>query len=369
MSESKAVAVREESRALTPAQERRDQIKHALLSRLPDLLPKGTSPERFAAVTMLAIAKDPKLEECEPTSIIMAALEAAQVGLEPTGAHGGAHIVGFKTNVAPKGQPARYETRAQLIYDYRGVQHLVRDGGGGEVKAVVVYEGDYFKVIEGTGGVARIEHEPAFETTDPAKIRFIYAYPLDHPDKFEVMTKAQIDGVRARSKSANNGPWVTDYAQQGRKTVIKRLSNYLELKPETRSRLLEDSEREFGDGVAVSEPVQSRTALAKTRIAARLGAGKEASTASEPRRDAEAAPVDTDATAAASASQPTGDAGPADGDGAAETATEVCGETSDPKLGDVETCVLAPGHAFPDGKASAHESAGGTKFPPKERAK
>ena len=357
----KAVVVREESRALTPAQEHREGIRSALVARLPDLLPKGASVERFVAMTMQAIAKQPDLAECDGTSIIMAALDAAQVGLEPTGAMGGAHIVGFRTNVAPKGQPPRYEKRAQLIYDYRGIQHLIREGGGGEVKAVLVYEGDYFKAVEGTGGVARIEHEPAFETTDPTKIRFCYAYPLDHPEKYEVMTKEQIDGVRARSKGANNGPWVTDYGQQARKTTIKRLSQYLELKPETRQRLEQDAEREFGDGV-VSDAGPSRTASVKASIAARLNPGKPVQ--NDLQQPAEP-PVDVSSPPDVSASQPTESDSTVD----PVEATEVCGATSDPALGDVLTCVLPPGHAFPDGKASGHQSSEGSKFPNNERAK
>ena len=363
MSETQAVVVREESRAQTTGFER-ESIKAALLQRLPDLLPPGASVERFVAMTMQAIAKSPDLAECDGASILMAALDAAQVGLEPTGAMGGAHIVGFRVNVAPKGQQPRYEKRAQLIYDYRGLQHLIREGGGGEVKAVLVYEGDYFKAIEGTGGVARIEHEPAFETTDPTKIRFCYAYPLDHPEKYEVMTKEQIDGVRARSKGANNGPWVTDYGQQARKTTIKRLSQYLELKPETRQRLEQDAEREFGDGV-VSDAGPSRTASVKASIAARLNPGK----AAVPAQDAPGAPdkaqVDVSSPPDVSASQPTESDTTAD----PVEASEVCGATSDPALGDALTCVLSPGHAFPDGKLSGHQSSEGSKFPNKASAR
>ena len=348
----KAVVVHEESRALTTGSERA-AIRAALLERLPDLLPKGASVERFAAMTMQAIAKSPDLTECDGTSILMAALEAAQVGLEPTGAIGGAHIVGFRTNVAPKGQPPRYEKRAQLIFDYRGIQHLIREGGGGEVKAVLVYEGDDFAVHEGTQ--PRIEHIPHYLTTDPADIRFVYAYPLDHPDKFEVMTKDQVDGIRARSKSANNGPWVTDYGQQARKTVIKRLGNYLDLRPETRMRLEQDAEREFGDSVA-SDAGPSRTASVKASIAARLNAGQPDQDALQPPETAE---VDVSSSPAVSASQP------ADIDATVDPAdaSEVCGATSDPALGDVITCVLPPGHAFPDGKRNAHQSTEGSKFP------
>lgn len=40
-----------------------------------------------------------------------------------------------------------------------------------------------------------------------------------------------------------------------------------------------------------------------------------------------------------------------------------CPALSDPRLGDVEACALAPRHAFPDGSPSPHQSAAGSKWP------
>jgi recombination protein RecT len=352
----KAVAVAEQPRAVQLPPERQ-AIRNALLERLPNLLPEGTSVDRFIAMTMQAIAKQPDLADCDPTSVVMSALEAAQIGLEPTGGIGGAWLVGFRTNEGTQQQP-RWVKKAQLILDYRGVQHLIREGGGGEVKAVLVYEGDAFHVYEGTR--PRIEHEPRYETSDPTKVTHVYAWPLNSPDKFEVMTREQIEGIRARSKSGNRGPWVTDWGQQARKTVIKRLGNYLSLKPSTRLLLEQDSEREFGNDVAPSEPVGSRTASIKASVAKRLGAGQPAENAPGP--DEKGDPP-SDAPAASAGEQT------AENETTRAETQEVCGATSDPALGDEETCVLPPDHAFPDGKPSAHQSAAGTKFPPKGGAK
>ena len=36
------------------------------------------------------------------------------------------------------------------------------------------------------------------------------------------VSKADIDKIRKRSKSPNNGPWVSDYAEMAKKTVINR---------------------------------------------------------------------------------------------------------------------------------------------------
>jgi hypothetical protein len=53
---------------------------------------------------------------------------------------------------------------------------------------------------------------------------------LDTKEKqFIVMTKTEVDGIRGRSKSGQRGPWVTDYEEMGKKTVIRKLCKYLPL--------------------------------------------------------------------------------------------------------------------------------------------
>lgn len=211
-------------------------LREQLAARLPSLLPPGMSPERFLAVTLQAITRSPGLAECQPASVLTAVLEAAQLGLEPTGSVGGAWIVPFREKGGVK--------VARMILDYRGILQLLRDAGAGEIKAVLVYEGDEFSVEEGT--TPRIIHRPAYRTRDPNKITHVYAWSLKEPAKFEVMTRSEIDQIRARSRAANEGPWVTDYGQMARKTVIKRLAQYLPLKPSARGLLETDSAREAG---------------------------------------------------------------------------------------------------------------------------
>lgn len=313
--ESKAVAVRVPSKQAAIA----TSLRESLLPRLPDLLPEGASVDRFIALTMQAMAKSPELYECDPSSVLMSALEVAQVGLEPTGSIGGAHLVPFREKDGKK--------RAQVIYDYRGIQHLIRQGGGGEVKAVLVYEGDEFKVYEGTN--PRIEHEPAYKTNDPTKIQFVYAWPIDHPEKFEVMTKEAIDLIRASSRLKNGIPWTQHYGQQARKTAIRRIGNYLDLRPATRAIIERDIEWEFGG--EVGRPAETRASRVKERLAARK---------------------------AATAPQEAGAPVPAP-EGSAGQQTDVCGSQGPQDA----TCVGDPDHEPPCANAD------GTVTWPKEEAK
>jgi hypothetical protein len=168
----------------------------------------------------------------------------------------------------------------------------------------------------------------------------------------EIMRRngVQVDGIRARAKSPNNGPWVTDYGAMGRKTVLKRISAWLPLKPEIRAALERDTEREIA--APPTETAKSRTAEVRERVRARSTRkpATDAPGAAQPAEGQDAA------SPSASASQQPEPA--AEGD-----VREVCGESSDPKLGAVETCVLAPGHQTADGASQIHQSKDGSVWP------
>lgn len=342
MTEQTAIAVREES-AIAPFR----SALEARIDRIEELLPPTMDPRRFASVSLIALSKNPTLLGCDRASFVMAVLEAAEIGLEPTGGVGGAHLVPFKGKI-------------QLILDYRGVQYLIREGGGGEVKTVLVYKGDFFKVYEGSEN-ARIRHTKRFASVNPADIEFVYAVPLDHPEKFEVMTKAEIDGIRARSKAANNGPWVSDYGSMARKSVLKRISAWLPLKPsarlDARALLDRDTMREIGAGEDEGERPASRTSEVRDRV---LGRRRTAQAPDGPvdAPGSSETPSGADTSASsASADQQTGN------DAVEGTAREVCGVESDPKLGEVESCSLNAGHLDAPGAAKSHQSKAGSIWP------
>ena len=332
------------------------QLRHDLEARSNDLATllktSGMDPVRFVHVSLMAITKNPDLKECTRVSLVTSIIEAAEVGLEPTGGVGGAWLVPFWNK-------GRTERRAQLIYDYRGVQHLIREGGGGEVETTLVYQGDYFKVYRGSN--PRIEHEPTYETNDPAKITHVYAVAMDS-GKFEVMPRSEIDRIRARAPGANDGPWVTDYGAQARKTVLKRISAWLPLKPKYRAALELDTEREIaapaaGEAIAAmsgATRVKDRLKARRTKkdernVTPPVSAAQQTDTASQ-----------QDADAAGGANEP---------DAGQEPSAAVCGAGSDPKLGDVEVCVLPAGHVGADDKPSPHKAASGAVFPNKPEAK
>lgn len=202
-------------------------IKNLLESRkdaLAQLIPKHLSADRLLKVALNCIAKTPKLQECTPGSLLQCVITAAELGLDPGGALGGAYLVPFK----PKDGPPL----CTLIVGYRGFIDLMRRSGQlSSIRAVVVHQRDTFRLREGIDQT--IDHEP-FLDGDPGPLRFVYvvAKLKDGSVQVEFMTKDAIDAVKKRSRSASYGPWVTDYEEMAKKTVVRRAAKYLPMNPE-----------------------------------------------------------------------------------------------------------------------------------------
>lgn len=107
----------------------------------------GISAERFIAGVVQAVAGDPKLLACTKESVLLSCLEAAQIGLEPTGILNQAWLVAYKTT-------------ARLMIGYGGyITLLDRSRSYDFIEAVIVYENDEFSFERGTN--PHITHVPA----------------------------------------------------------------------------------------------------------------------------------------------------------------------------------------------------------------
>jgi recombination protein RecT len=200
----------------------------AMLAEISKALPNHMSAERMARVALTAMTRTPLLNDCTPESFMKCLLDLSQWGLEPDGRR--AHLIPFRNR--QKGT-----VECTLIIDYKGLVELAyRSGSVRIIHADVVREGDIF--IYSLGEVR--DHIPwAFrvDTDKPAKAgEIIAAYcvvRMEHDCiKCEVMTREEVDGIRARSKSANDGPWATDYAEMAKKTAFRRASKWLPLAAE-----------------------------------------------------------------------------------------------------------------------------------------
>jgi recombination protein RecT len=170
----------------------------------------GIDADRLKLVALTAFTRSPELMACEPVSVARAIVEAGQLGLEPTGLLGGAYLV-------PRGG------KATLMVGYRGLVMLAkRSGEVQRVEARVVRERDAFEY--GYGLEPWLTHVPSREP-DPGDWVAAYAVIVyNHGERqFDVMTYAEIEAIRQRSSAGRSGPWVTDWPEMAKKTVLRRL--------------------------------------------------------------------------------------------------------------------------------------------------
>lgn len=181
-------------------------------------LPKHMTADRMARIALTEVRKTPALTKCKPESLFGAVIQASQLGLEPGSALGQCYLIPFGQEV-------------QFLIGYRGMIDLARRSGQiVSLEAHPVYEGDKFDCAFGLQ--SDLKHVPDWDNAsraDPAKLRFVYAVAKlkDGGVQFEVMSRGEVDAIRARSKAGRSGPWVTDYVAMAMKTVIRRLFKYL----------------------------------------------------------------------------------------------------------------------------------------------
>ena len=213
-------------KAITPKSDLRTMIESAdFKSAVASALPAHLTPDRFVRIAITAMTRTPKLKDCTRESVFQCLLLLSQFGLEPDGRN--AHLIPFG-NVC------------QLIIDYKGLVDLaMRSGKVATIHADKICDNDEFEYNKGvvTKHVVNLKE-------DRGKPYAYYAMVKnkDGSEKFEVMTKADIDGIRKRSRAANNGPWVTDFDEMAKKTVFRRLSKWIQLSPEYREALDYDAD-------------------------------------------------------------------------------------------------------------------------------
>jgi recombination protein RecT len=221
-------------------------------------LPKHLTAERLMRVAVNCVSKSPQLQQCSPLSLYRSVLVAAELGLEPGGALGHLYLVPYKT-----------ECTAQI--GYRGLVHLARQSGEvSTVRTVVVRERDTFGWTEGFS--TRIEHE-VYLAGDPGPLKHVYCVVglKDGTFQAELMSRAQVDAVKAKSKTAgrDDSPWALHYDEMARKTVAKRGLKWAPLSSERYVRALEVDAEDYVEGEVSTPDVVS--ASLKERVAKKAG--------------------------------------------------------------------------------------------------
>lgn len=211
------------------------------------------NPDRVLKVALLAVTKSPQLShpKTDRMSLLRAIVSSASLGLEAGSALGEAYLVPYWNK-----NTSKYDV--ELIIGYRGLVTLARRSGS--IKSVdsrPVFEGERFEPHYGTD--PKIIHVPDFSIArTPDNLVAVYTvWKLeDGGEQFDIMSKAEVEAIRTRSKAKDNGPWKTDYIEMAKKTVTRRSVKMVPMSIEMAEALDDDARREFGDlelGTVVEE--------------------------------------------------------------------------------------------------------------------
>lgn len=192
------------------------------------VLPQHMTPDRMLKIALRALRTTPKLMNCTINSLFGAVVTCAQLGLEPNTPQGHIYLIPFENR-----KKQTYEV--QVIVGYKGLIDLARRSG--EIVSIsshAVFDGDPFDVMFGTD--ESVTHRPKLQG-DRGHIVGFYAVAklVGGGTQFEFMSTSDVNKIRDGSQgyktairfNKQDTPWISSYEQMGRKTVIRRLCNYL----------------------------------------------------------------------------------------------------------------------------------------------
>lgn len=169
-----------------------------------------------------------KLMQCDAASIRDAAITSA--------------VLGVAIDARQYAYLIPYNGKAQFQMSYKGYVYIAkRDIDVDNIWSNVVYEDDAFSIDLGNNTLSHIPNLESPKYGLEAHIKYFYALVrfksnTGRSQMFEVMTKKQVDEIRAKSKAGgekdkwgNLTIWAGHYLEMGRKTTIKRLCKHAQL--------------------------------------------------------------------------------------------------------------------------------------------
>ena len=277
MSTATGVARREE--ALAPQTQNPASVMDVFKSesfkqQVAAALPRHIRIDSMMRIVLTEVRMNPDLQKCTPASFMGALLKAAQTGLRP-GMNGEAFLV-------PRWNGKIGAMEAQYQPGYRGLGQLAyRSGEVTDLDAQAVYAADHFAYSLGSN--PKIEHTPDMTTAkrDEDIIAFYAVINLKSGGRImKVMSRSDVDAVRDRFGPKTKagklvGPWVSDYAAMGMKTVLLRALKFAPMENERLSAAVAAEDALFNDRVAASVVGTTARGNTASRVAERLGVDME----------------------------------------------------------------------------------------------
>lgn len=229
---------------VNPMKDLRATLEGPMKSEIAKALPKDIDPDRFIRIVITAVQMNPKLLEADRRSLFGSCLKAAQDGLMPDGREAVLNIYSTKIK---DGNREYWADTVQYLPMVRGLLKAMRNSGEvTHVDAAAVYEKDHFAFKRGDD--PKIEHEPYLGAEEPGDV--IAAYVIvklgNGETHREVMSKRDIEKVRAASKAANGPGWTKWYDQFAIKSVIKRAYKLLPSSSDRLERVIQNDNEAMG---------------------------------------------------------------------------------------------------------------------------
>lgn len=216
----------------------------ASLNAVSEALPNDFNKARFLQNTISVIRANPTLMSYNSNELLTCCLKSAYLGLD---------FMNQEAWIVP------YSGHPQWQMGYKGACKFVKKYSIrplADIYAKAVRKGDELEY-----GVRDnkpfIEWKPVpFNNSEVVGV-FAVASFKDGEILYEVMSKEDVDKIRKRSRASSSGPWVTDYEEMAKKTVLKRLAKNIETdfdNAEQRSAWESDND-EFSKDVIPSETI------------------------------------------------------------------------------------------------------------------
>ena len=189
-------------------------------------LPKNLTADKVLRIALTEIRRNPKLLECNKTSLVAAIVQSAQLGLAPDSLTGYAYLIPYKD-------------QCQFQIGYKGMMRLAYNSGQViNITAQAVYNDDIFEFEYGLKPT--LKHIPSSTgSRDESELKWVYAiaYLKNGGTAYVVLTKKDVLWHQSfsSSRSSKYSPWTTAFIEMAKKTAIRSLCKYLPMSAEDNS--------------------------------------------------------------------------------------------------------------------------------------
>lgn len=209
------------------------------LRQAKDVLPACLNPERMTRLALRTIRCSPKLQQCNPYSLVACIMEAGALGLE-IDARGLAYLVPYKNEV-------------KLMVGYKGMMELAyRSGEIQNIYGEIVCKNDYFEYEMGLE--PKLKHRPAMGDRGEMTGCYAVAKMKNGESHFLVMSRSEVEEIKRSSKAQSpESPWNLWFNEMAKKSVIRRLCKYLPLSADVQIAIAVDELGERGESQHVAD--------------------------------------------------------------------------------------------------------------------